>query len=72
MPRVGVWRREPPATEASIRAGSASFPSSGTPSLPPLGSVRVALTQVATLDAPLGMAVRAGDGALYVAERLPQ
>jgi glucose/arabinose dehydrogenase len=36
---------------------------------PELADVRVSLTPVASLDAPLGMALRAGDDALYVAEK---
>src|SRR6266542_2690439 len=36
---------------------------------PDLGSVRIRLVQVAQLDQPLAMAVRSGDGALYVAEK---
>jgi glucose/arabinose dehydrogenase len=34
-----------------------------------LGSVRLALRKVATLDQPLALAVRTGDSALYVAEK---
>jgi glucose/arabinose dehydrogenase len=59
---------------ASVSAGgtvpetptpSASEPTSATP----LADVRVTLTPVASMDAPLGMAFRTGDDALYVAEK---
>ncbi len=39
------------------------------PDTPDLEAVAVTLTPVATLDAPTAMAVRAGDDALYIAER---
>jgi glucose/arabinose dehydrogenase len=44
-------------------------PSPSTTGDVPLGQVRVRLVRVATLEQPLGMAVREGDPSLYVAEK---
>ncbi len=50
--------------------GASSPPTSPSPAAgPDLSNVSVELTKVATLDAPLGMAIRTGDDALYVAEK---
>jgi glucose/arabinose dehydrogenase len=60
----------PPSTPPSSVASSSSpsiSPSATTG--PDLSNVSVKLTKVATLDAPLGMAIRSGDDALYVAEK---
>jgi glucose/arabinose dehydrogenase len=47
-------------------ASSTAVPSSPSPNL---ADVRIRLEQVATLEQPLGMAVREGDSALYVAQK---
>lgn len=47
-------------------ASSTAGPSSPSPNL---ADVRIRLEQVATLEQPLGMAVREGDSALYVAQK---
>jgi glucose/arabinose dehydrogenase len=63
----------PDAEEAPVSAPSRRLPSpSPSPSQAPrttLKDVRVRLVQVASLEQPLGMAVREGDPALYVAEK---
>jgi glucose/arabinose dehydrogenase len=48
---------------------SRAAPSPSNPGTVPLGQVRVRLVRVATLEQPVGMAVREGDPSLYVAER---
>jgi glucose/arabinose dehydrogenase len=55
-------------------ASSPTVPSSPSPADPssppsPLAEVRIRLVQVASLEQPLAMAVRAGDTALYVAQK---
>jgi len=56
-------------SDTASTSPSAVLPSTG--SLPPaaLADVRIRLQQVATLEQPLGMAVRTGDPALYVAQK---
>ncbi len=56
-------------------AGPTSQPTSGsgvTIAPPDLGNAKVGLKQIAILEEPLAMAVRAGDPALYVAEKSGQ
>ena len=62
----------PPVTTTAAGATTAPGATTATtaaPARPPLDQVRVRLTRVAELDQPLAMAVRAGDDALYVAEK---
>lgn len=56
------------ASPSPVPSPSAS-PSPSSPAGPDLEAVAVTLTPVATLEAPVALAVRAGDDALYVAER---
>src|SRR5262245_31669271 len=78
----GGGSASPSPSSASPAASSSSTPSVGgtgsasaspsasvSSSSAPLSDVRVSLTQVASLDAPLGMAIRTGDDGLYVAEK---
>src|SRR5947209_8875896 len=68
-----------PTLAAGPSASTSSSPSpspvssepsaSPSPPGPDLGSVHVHLQKIATLDQPLGMAVRAGDDGLYIAEK---
>jgi glucose/arabinose dehydrogenase len=62
----------PPGTTAPPASSPPSTPpSSSDPSPAPanLASVRIRLVEVATLEQPLAMAVRAGDPALYIAQK---
>jgi glucose/arabinose dehydrogenase len=66
-PEVG--RREPSPTEGTAGPTPTGTPSE-TPRPPPdLSKAVVELERVATLEQPLGLAVRAGDPLLYVAEK---
>jgi glucose/arabinose dehydrogenase len=58
-----------PSDTPSLSPSAAS--STTTPSSPPskLAAVRIHLVEVATLEQPLGMAVRSGDPALYIAQK---
>jgi glucose/arabinose dehydrogenase len=55
----------PSATTPATSSSPAPTPSAG----PDLSKAKVRLVQIAELDAPVAMAYREGDGALYVAQR---
>jgi glucose/arabinose dehydrogenase len=58
-----------PSPSPTAISSSPTAPSSSPSPGPDLSNVSVKLVKVATLDAPLGMATRTGDDALYVAEK---
>lgn len=58
-----------PGASAPGTAGSATTAGSVTSAPPTPGDVAIKLTEVASLDQPIALAWRAGDPALYVAER---
>jgi glucose/arabinose dehydrogenase len=57
------------ASCTATTSGTAPAPASSGSTPAPFGSVQVSLRQVATLDQPVALVVRAGDPALYVAEK---
>jgi glucose/arabinose dehydrogenase len=59
----------PSSTSPSASPSSSPSPSTSPSAKPDLSNVVVRLAKVATLDAPLAMAVRTGDSSLYVAEK---
>src|SRR5438270_875330 len=65
----------PPATAGRAPTSGRATPRTAAPGPQPapggpnLAAVRARLSQVATFSQPLAMAVRVGDGALYVAEK---
>ena len=58
-----------PSITTSPSPSAASSTAGPSSPLPNLADVRIRLEQVATLEQPLGMAVREGDSALYVAQK---
>jgi glucose/arabinose dehydrogenase len=66
---LGACGRSTPAPGTTPSTGGVLSSAPSSSHLPPLGSIHVRLTMVATLDSPLALAVRAGDTALYVAEQ---
>ena len=58
-----------PTNSTSPSAPSASSSPDPSPASPELADVRVRLVQVAMLEQPLALSVRAGDSALYIAQK---
>ena len=59
----------PPASVATSSPPATVSPPTPTSRTVPFASVRIGLRRIATLDQPISIAVRAGDPALYVAEK---